>query len=947
MKTNILLGLALSVMTAFGVQAQQNPLAAPFPIDPAVRIGKLDNGLTYIIRHNERPEDRATFYIAQRVGSMQEEDYQSGLAHFLEHLAFNGTENFKGKNLIDYLEKNGVQFGTNLNAYTSLDETVYQIMDAPSTRQSFVDSCLLILSDWSSRISLEDEEIDKERGVINEEWRSRDNGMMRAYTDLLKKAFPENHQYGKRMPIGSMDVVMNFAPDTLRAYYNKWYRPDLQGIIVVGDIDVDYVEGKIKELFGGFTVPENAAERVYFDVPDHTAPVSIVETNPEIVGTTFAAMYTMDAPSREEKGTVMAMVQDYITSIMATVMNQRFAEEAAKPDAKFLEADLSYGPYLVAQTEDALGISVTAREGEYKTAMESAVKLFKQAVEYGFTEGEYNRARTEYLTGYDNALQSKDSRTSKQYANEYAGYFTQGGYIPGIEVEHQYINLLAPQLNYQAVNQAMQQMVKGNNNLTIFLMAPEKEGITYPDETQLLAEYNAALEQPVEAYVEKVVDTKLIDTMPQAGAIVKETPDQPYGSTLLELSNGVKVYLQPLTHDKNKVALYGYSEGGLSAFDAEKDNITARALDYAGIGGIGKFTPTDLSKALTGRTASASAGIGNYEEIVSGSSTTKDVETMLQLAYLRMTDVREDADLFTTEQKSAIAQLEAAKSNPMTAVMRDSIAALIFPDNIIRKPMSIEDVKAIDYKHLLEVYRTRFADAGDFTFFLSGDFVIDSVKPLVAQYLGALPDIDRPEKADYSKMTGAGVFGKEGKVTHFTVPMDNPVALVVDVFALDKEYNLKNRLTNQILSDILSQTYLVSIREDEGGTYGVSVQGDMAREPKAQASLLILFQTNPESAERLNGIIKKQLNEIATGGVNEEYFKKTILNLEKNYTERQTTNAYWMGLLENKVRYNENDHEIYLDTLHSITMDDVKALLGEYLKANRYHEMIASGAAKK
>ena len=360
MKTKILFGLALSFMTALGVSAQQNPMATPFPIDPAVRMGTLDNGLTYIIRHNERPKERAQFYIAQRVGSMQEEDYQSGLAHFLEHLAFNGTENFKGKNLIDFLEKNGVQFGTNLNAYTAFDETLYQIMDAPTTRESFVDSCLLILSDWSSRISLEDEEIDKERGVINEEWRSRDNGMMRAYTDLIKRAFPENHQYGKRMPIGSMDVVMNFKYDTLRQYYDKWYRPDLQGIIVVGDIDVDRIEAKIKELFSGFTVPENAAERVYVEVPDHTAPISIVETNSEIMGTTFAAMYTSDATPREERNTPMYMLENYLTSVITTILNQRFAEEAAKPDAAFLEAGVSYGPYLVALTEDALGITVTA-----------------------------------------------------------------------------------------------------------------------------------------------------------------------------------------------------------------------------------------------------------------------------------------------------------------------------------------------------------------------------------------------------------------------------------------------------------------------------------------------------------------------------------------------------------------------------------------------------------
>ena len=576
--------------------------------------------------------------------------------------------------------------------------------------------------------------------------------------------------------------------------------------------------------------------------------------------------------------------------------------------------------------------------------MEAATKIFKQAIEHGFTEGEYNRARTEILTNYDNSLQAKDSRTSKEYAMEYANFFTTGGYIPGIEVENQYIHALAQQIPVDLINQTMKQMVIGNsNNLTVFLMAPTKDGITYPNEAQLLEEYNAAFAQATEPYVEKVVDTKLIDQMPAPGTIVKETPDQPYGSTLLELSNGVKVYLQPQTHDKNKVVLYGFSEGGLSAFDAKKDNVTARALDYADLGGIGKFTPTDLEKALTGRTASAATAVSEFDEIVSGNSTTRDIETMLQLAYLRMTDVREDGDLFITEQKNALAQLEAAKANPLNAIMTDSIPALFFPGDVLHKALTADEIKSVDYKHILDVYRNRFADAGDFTFILSGDFDPEVVKPLVAQYLGALPDIDRPEKADYTTATR---FADKGRVTHFTVPMDNPIGFVVDAFALDGTYNLKSRFVADILAEVLNQTYLVSIREEEGGTYGVSVQSNVSRHPEGQTNLLILFQTNPESAERLNDIVKKQLQDIVDNGVNEEYFKKTILNLEKNYTEGQTTNAYWMNLLKNQVRYGETDHEIYLDTLHSITLEDVKALLNDFLTKGRYFEMIATGVKK-
>ena len=527
---------------------------------------------------------------------------------------------------------------------------------------------------------------------------------------------------------------------------------------------------------------------------------------------------------------------------------------------------------------------------------------------------------------------------------EYANYFTRGGYIPGIEVEHQFIHTVAPQIPVEAINVTLQKMVKGNQNLTISLMAPEKEGLSYPDEKQLLAEYNTALGQEVKPYEEKVVDTKLIDEMPLSGTITKETPDQPYGSTLIELSNGIKVYLQPLTYDKNKVSLYGFKEGGRSTFDFDKDPVTLRALEFAKVGGVGKFSPIDLGKALTGRSASAGTGISEFRDEVSGSAATKDVETMLQLAYLNITDIREDQSLFDTAQKNELASLEASKANPLNTVLKDSLPALFYPGELRAKALTKEEIESVDYKHVLDVYRSRFADAGDFTFILSGDFNIDSVKPLVARYLGALPNVEGSDKADYSKAIRRTA---KGRTSHFDVPMDNPIATVVDSYVIDWEYNLKNQLIAGILSDILNQTYLVSIRENEGGTYGVSAQGSVSRYPAGEASLLILFQTNPESAVRLNGIVKKELSDIVTNGVNEEYFKKAILNREKSFTEHQTSNDYWMGLLSDKVMYGEDSHEIYLDTLHSITPDDIKNLVSKYLTEDRYTEIIASGVAKK
>lgn len=935
--------LTLTVCALFSLgAAAQNALLEPFPIDPEVRMGKLDNGLTYIIRHNEKPANRAHFLIAQRVGSMQEEDNQSGLAHFLEHMAFNGTKNFPGKHLINYLEENGIKFGKNLNAYTAFDETVYMIMDAPSTRQSMVDSCLLILHDWSTAISLEDEEIDKERGVIQEEWRSRDNGSLRAYTEVLKHAFPNDHRYGKRMPIGSMDVVMNFDPETLRAYYHRWYRPDLQGIIVVGDVDVDAVEAQIKETFAHITLDPSLPEREYFKVPDQTEPISMVVTDPEIVGTSITASYTTDATPIPERNNPLFMMQNYIMDMLCSMMNERFAEQTMKPDAPYLNASLTYGDYLVALTRDALSLTVVADKGKYKGAMDAAVADLMRAAKYGFSESEYARVRTQYLTTFDNLLQEKENRDNAEYADEYAKYFTQGGYIPGIEVEHQWAQAIAQQIPVAAINQALENFVfHTGNNLTLYLMAPTLEDVTYPTGEQLLAEYKAATEQEVQPYEEQAVGEALMKELPQGGSIVSDEAGQELGSTLLTLSNGVKVYLLPLTHEKNQVNLTGVSPGGTSLYDETKEDISLKALnEVATVGGVADYNPIQLDRVLTGKTVGVYPSITTTRELIKGSSNAKDIETMLQLAYLYMTDVRPDTALFRTTQDRILATLKARETNPMNSVSRDSIPNLLYGDEKMIRPLTVDEVKQIDYGRVLEIYRERFANADDFTFFITGDFDPEAMKPLVAQYLGALPSTKRVDTPDLSKVIS---YAPRSKVTHFDFKMDTPTSTVLDAYAGTGEYTLREQLTMGLLADVLNQTFHVSIREDEGGTYGVSVAGSVDRIPAGERSLAIMYQTRPEDADRLNGIVKTQLNEIAEKGIDESYFKKAVLNREKSFAEAQETNSYWSDLLFNKIIWKEDFHKDYLDTLHSITPEDVRVYLQGILKDDHYYEMIASG----
>lgn len=948
-KTLLLLGsmMAALFMSAVSVNAQDEQQAPPLPIDPAVRIGKLPNGLTYIIRHNEQPKDRAHFYIAQRVGSMQEEDHQAGLAHFLEHMAFNGTKNFPGKGIINFLEKNGVKFGSNLNAYTGFDETVYQIMNAPTTRDSFVDSCLLILHDWSNALSLTDQEIDNERGVINEEWRQGDSGNMRAIKKILKESYPADHQYGKRLPIGSMDVITKFPYKALRDYYHKWYRPDLQGIIVVGDIDVDRIEKKIKEMFSHIPVDKNAAQRIYHEVPDHAEPISIIATDPELTSTSISIMMHHDAMSREMKATAMGPMMDYMKNVISSMMSYRFAEILQKPDAPFTGAQLGFGPYLVATTEDALSLDIETADGEYLKGLNAAVAELKRAWEHGFTQSEYDRVRTEYITEFDNLLKEKDNRKNAYFTTKYAEYFTKGGYIPTIEDEVAIINQLAPNISLEMINAAFKEMVSypKMENFTMFLMAPEKNGLKYPTSDELLAQFKKAMEQPVEAYKEEVSDQKLMETLPTPGKVAKETKNQAFGSTLWTLTNGIKVYVLPTDHSKNEVSVYGMSPGGLKMLDSKKDNITPRALNkYATVGGISKFSPIALSKALTGRKADASTSIDDFKEMVSGSSSIKDMETMFQLIYLNMTDIREDADLFKAALQRNNAAIESAMANPLYTVGVDSIPNLLYPGNILQRSLTIEENNKIDYKKLVNAYRERFADAGEFTFFVVGDFKMEELKPLVAQYLGALPNSGRNEKADYSK---ADRMADKSRTTHFDLPMANPMALVFDVYTWQGKYDLRSAMIQDITSAILDQQYLISIREDEGGTYGVGTDASVSRHPEGESILLITFRTNPADAKRLNDRVKAELKQMAEEGVNAEFFNKTVLNMKKNYEENQKKNGYWMNKLVDKYYWGEDTHTDYLKTLNSITTKDIQANIQKLLKDGRYLELISSGVEKK
>lgn len=912
----------------------QAPEMPKLPVDPAVKVGTLDNGLTYFIRKNKHPEGRAHFYIAQRVGSMQEEESQRGLAHFLEHIAFNGTKNFPEKTMIHWLETIGVKFGANLNAYTGFDETVYQIMDAPTARQSTVDSCLLILHDWSCGISLLDKEIDNERGVIQEEWRQRDNGNMRAMTKMLRDAFP-GHKYGERMPIGLMSVVRNFKYDELRAYYKKWYRPDLQALVIVGDIDPDKVEATIKRQFADVPKPVNPAPRTYDPVQKVEGVWGSVSTDKEAVGTNVSVNFLSDPLPREMRETFAGPMVNYMRSIVSAVINERFSDIVKKPNAPFLRASAGLGEFIVAQTKDALTFDATTADGQYQKGLKGLVAEIERLAQYGITKSEFDRAKANYLVAMKKAYDEREKQKNSSYAEEYANYFTRGGYIPGIEMEYNVAKELAENIPLELINQTLQKALSEKDDIFVYITAPAKEGLSYPTADALVAEYKAYRQQKVEPIKEVVSDTKLIDKAPKAGKVVKTMPGK-FGSTVWTLSNGVQVVLKPTTFKDDEIRFSARRKGGTLAF-AKKDELEGRVINsVSGLGGLGKFDASSLSKALTGRWANVGTSLGDNEDYISGSSTKADVETMMQLIYLNFTAKRSDKEAYEAWLEKSLNALKMAEANPMSS-LGDSIAKSVYPGQKNALSLKEADYKAINYERAMQMFRERFSTAKGFTFVFVGNIDLDKFRPFVEQYLASLPTAKTVPPADLTRRNKrrTGIY-----TNHYTKKLETPMGFVFNLYTGKLPANQRNIIAWDILEEVLDQVYVETIREREGGTYGASTNGGILYDPKDEAVLQVVFQTDPEKAIRLNKVVNEELQRIVKEGVPQDKFDKVVANFEKNYQESQKENFYWLNTLERFYFDGRDGNTNYLSTLKSIKPAEVAQLLSQLLSQKNTIEVM-------
>lgn len=919
-KFNSLLLLMLAMLFALPSGAQQK--GEQLPVDPSITIGKLKNGITYYIRHNEKPDNLVNFYIAQKVGSIQEEESQRGLAHFLEHMCFNGTEHFPGKSLINYLEGIGVKFGADLNAYTSIDETVYNINNVPVGTPGAIDSCLWILRDWADGLTLAAEEIDKERGVIHEEWRGRNTAMMRMQERMLADIFPGS-RYGKRLPIGIMEVVDNFPYQALRDYYEKWYRPDLQGIVVVGDIDVKEVEKKIKKIFGKIKKAKNPAERVYYPVDDNKEMIFSQQIDKEQQNYMLQLMYKHDVPSRDQRNTKEYIVENTKRSFAIGMLNSRFGEIMSKENPPFMRAGVGYSSFGVTQTKKAFTVMVQCKPEQIMEAIPMVFTEVERARRFGFTEPEFKRVKESMIAGMDSWYAERDKRTSDYYIQNCVRHFLDEVDMMAPEDEYKLSIEIINSLTLEEINKVIPSLHREDNRVAVSF-APEREGMTYPgknDIEQLLSMVGNARITP---YEDNAVDAPLLENIPEGGKVVKSEEGK-WGSTIWTLSNGIKVILKPTDFQADKLSVAGYKVGGTNRYpDSEKVNIGMLSA-LSSIGGYGAFDATQLSKKLSGSTASANVSSGPYYDVISAGCSPKDAEEMFQLMYLKYTSPRKDEKAYESYTTRIRNNLKDRNLNPNTA-LNDTMVVAMYGNHPRVQPFVAADVDKINYDRVLELYKDRTSDATGYMFFIVGNIDLDAIKPLVERYIGALPCNGRVEKIEKTTVeTRKGIYRN-----NFKNKMENPTGTENIIYTGKIEPSLKNRLVMSFLNQVLNIVYTEEVREKEGGTYGVGVRGSISKLPEGEFTLMVNFKMAPERREELAAIVTREFENLAAEGPVAEQVEKVRSYMLKSFEDIQNKNAAWMNWLYNNYFENEDSYTGHEELVKSITAEDIR-LLAKYI----------------
>ena len=919
----------LTVVNLIPVMAQQMP---PIPVDKNVKMGKLDNGLTYYIRKNNWPENMANFYIAQRVGSIQENDDQRGLAHFLEHMAFNGSDNFKGNGIIDYTRSLGVGFGSDLNAYTSIDETVYRICNVPTKRQAALDSCLLILKDWSNGLLLEEEEIDKERGVIHEEWRMRSSATQRMLERALPALYPGS-KYGHRMPIGLMEIVDNFKPEALRAYYRKWYRPDNQAIIVVGDIDVDKTEADIKRLFGGIQLQPNAAQVVPEVVPDNAEAIYICEKDKEQQNTGIMVMMKHEARAKDQKKNVDYIVENYVKNMICSMLNARFSEIAQNADCPFLGAQSDDGIYLLSKTKGAFETDLTPKDGKEKEALVTVLKELRRAAEFGFTATEFERMKADFQSSYDKRYEGRNKINNHSFGTTYSANYISGEPMMSIEDEYQLMTQLIGNLPLEVFNMAVKELVSLNDsNLVVLSIEQEKEGKTYLTPELLKSAMAEARTAKVEAYVDNVKNEPIVDEakLPKAGTIKKETENKTLGYKELTLSNGVRVILKKTDFKENEIIMTAFADGGTNLYgEADFSNLKVLTgmVEASGLGG---FSNNEMRKALAGKNAGVGASFGGSSTSLSGTCVPKDLETMMQLTYLYFTDITKDQKSYDQQINMLKVQLQNKGLSPEVA-FRDSVNVTANCHNPRFNSMELDEIDKLNYDRQLQIARELLSAPGSFTYIFLGNFDEAKLRDYLCKYVACLPTGKALQRKEINTLA-------KGLVkNNFTRKMETAKANAQFIWWSDAPYTLDNIIKSSVAGQVLSMYYLKTIREDASAAYSVGAQGYANRSDEHQRVFMhAVCPMNPEKSELACKLLNEGLADM-TKSVDADNLKK-VKELElKQADENVKTNGYWMGKITTYLRYGIDTHTDYKKTVEALTPQSISAYVKNVLLKDGNH----------
>jgi len=911
------------------VASQLLAKADVLPIDNKVIIGKLPNGLTYYIRQNVEPKNKAELYLVNKVGSVLETDDQQGLAHFTEHMAFNGTRDFPKNQMVDYLQKSGVKFGADLNAYTSFNETVYQL-PIPTDTAAIFNNGFKILANWAGYVSFDPAEIDKERGVVLEEQRLRGKNAQERLQQQILPVLLNSSRYALRLPIGKEDILKNFKPETIKSFYHDWYRPDLQAVIAVGDFDPKHVEELIKQNFSGLQNPTAEKPRTKYTVPATPGTAVKIATDKEFP-------YTLAEIIVKHPGTTVKNTVDYMQSVRIRLFNQmlnaRLGELLQKPNPPFLFGRSSYGGFLGEQ--DAFtSIAVAKTPAELEGAIKAVVAETERARKFGFTLTELERAKQDALVQMGNAYKERDKTRSANFVREYQQHFLEGEAIPGIEYEYNYYVNNINKITVDQMNALAGKFI-GDQNRAVIVEAPEKDKATLPTEATLL-QWISAAGQGVNAYVDNVSSEPLLSKLPEGTKVVNTVVDSLIGTTTITLGNGLKVVLKPTDYKNDQILINGYAFGGSSL--ASDDDFTSANLASSIISssGIAQFNQGMLDKKMAGKNVSITPYISEFAQGISGNSSPADFETALQLIYLYFTQPRKDNDIW----QSTIAQTKSVLANrglDPPSVFQDTVSATLSNHNFRGMVTTPERLSKASLDKAYSFYKARFADASNFTFTLVGNFDVETVKPYLEHYLGGLPSTN--SKETYKNLN---IQPPAGEVTKIVNKGEAEKSSVQLVFSGDYEYNDANNIQMDALEEVLNIKLIERLREQESGVYAPGVRAGYHKTPSGRYSITVYFGCAPANVDKMIASTLDEIAKLKQNGALPTDIQKFVAEEARSTREQMKENVFWAGYLASSSQNGENPDQIlqHVGNLEQVTVQSTKDAANKYLSGKNFIKLI-------